>query len=101
MRIRKPTVHWNKADLGAITYGNENEREFNQVPCGAEVWRGIHQCGPIECGLGIDTAFDCSQIKRNGAEESERYSDRANNKVFPARFHGAFCVVKTNQQRRG
>src|SRR5664280_958141 len=101
MRIRKPTVHWNKADLGAVAHRNENEREFNQVPCGAEAWRGIHQRGPIESGLGIDTALDGCKIERNRAEESERYSHRANNEIFPARFDSAFCVVKTNQERRG
>src|ERR1035437_9717133 len=101
MRIWKPTVHWHESDLGTITHGNKNEREFNQVSCGAEVWRGIHQRGPIECGLGIDTALDYRQIKRNRAEESECYSHGANNEIFPSRFHSAFCVVKANQQRRG
>ena len=36
MRIGQPTVHGNKADLGAVTDGNKDERKFNQISGGGK-----------------------------------------------------------------
>ena len=101
VRVRQPTVHGHKTDLGAVAHGHKNESQFQQVARGSHAGSRGHQRRPVERHLGRNAAADRRQIKRDGSEQREGNSHGADDQVFPAGFDRALGVVKAHQQRRG
>ena len=88
-----------KADLGAVAEQQKHEGEVEQRRVEA---RGMgHEIGPHH---GIEAAANRGlgrHIDENGAEQSERDADAAENEIFPGGFERLVRPVDADHQHGG
>ena len=99
MGVRQPRVQRRQPDLGAVAEQEEDEGEIEQ--------RRIERPGvgnqrrPCH---GVDALTDsgsCRQIDEDGAEQSQRDADAAENEILPRRFQGLRGAVDPDHEHGG
>ena len=99
MGVGQPGMQRRQADLGAVTEQQKDEGEVEQ--------RRIESAGAVDQHRpdhGVEAFADHRprrHVDENGAEQSERDADAAENEIFPRRFERLMGAVDADHQHRG
>ena len=91
MSVGQPGMQRREADLCAIA--EKQEYESNIEKCRVEIRRALDQQRPDHAVLAFAHDRTCRHVDQDGAEQSERNTDAAQDKIFPGRFQ---CSVGAN-----
>ena len=99
MRIGQPGMQRRQPDLGAVAEQQEDESKIEQRRI--EAAGAAHEHRPFH---GVEALADDRprrHVDENGAEQSERDADAAENEIFPRRFERLVGAVDADHEDRG
>ena len=99
MGVRQPGVQRRQPHFGAVAEQQKDEGEIEQRRI--ETAGALDQDGPHH---GVEAFADhrpCRHINEDGAEQSERDADAAENEIFPCRFERFVGAIDADHQHRG
>ena len=99
MRVGQPGMQRRQPNLGPVAEKQEDEGDVEKR--GFEILRVFDQDRPDHAVLALAHHRARRHVDQDRAEQRERNSDAAENKIFPCRFQSGVRAIDADHQHRG
>ncbi len=99
MGVGQPGMQRRQPNLGPIAEKQEDESDVEKR--GIEILRVLDQDRPDHAVLALAHHRARRHVDQDRAEQRERYSDTAENKIFPCCFQSGVRAIDADHQHRG